>query len=123
MIVRGLVGDEQAERQVAEVAHGRVTAAAPDLVYAEVTNALARYVRTGQLTTETAREALRYLAGLPLRVTSCEELANDAFQLATGKGLSGYDAMYLALAEASGATLVTADRKLAAAASRAELLE
>jgi predicted nucleic acid-binding protein len=37
-------------------------------------------------------------------------------------GLSGYDAFYLVLADAAGAILVTADRKLARAATRVELL-
>jgi predicted nucleic acid-binding protein len=36
--------------------------------------------------------------------------------------MSGYDALYLVLADATDATLVTADRRLAEAASRAELV-
>ena len=53
----------------------------------------------------------------------CETLALDALSLAVDRGVSGYDAMYLALAEATDAALVTADRRLAAAATRSELLD
>ena len=52
-----------------------------------------------------------------------EALALDALSLAVDRGVSGYDAMYLALAEATDAVLVTADRRLAAAATRSELLD
>ena len=44
-------------------------------------------------------------------------------RLRSTRGVSGYDAMYLALAEATDAVLVTADRRLAAAATRSELLD
>jgi predicted nucleic acid-binding protein len=37
-------------------------------------------------------------------------------------GLSAYDACYLVLADAADATLVTADRRLADAAAKAELI-
>jgi predicted nucleic acid-binding protein len=51
-----------------------------------------------------------------------DALAIAALPRALASGLSGYDALYLVLAEAADATLVTADRRLAAAASRAELI-
>ena len=49
-------------------------------------------------------------------------LALAALLRALASGGSGYDAYYLVLAEAADATLVTADRRLAEAASRAELI-
>lgn len=49
-------------------------------------------------------------------------LAGPALRLSLDRDLSVYDACYLALAEATGATLVTADRGLAAAATDAVLL-
>jgi predicted nucleic acid-binding protein len=100
-----------------------VRAFVPDLIYAEVVNALGRYVRVGQLEPDDAAELLQYVIELPFESTPCAELAADAFELANSRGASGYDAMYLALAEATGAVLITADRRLAAVATKAELLD
>jgi predicted nucleic acid-binding protein len=49
-------------------------------------------------------------------------LAALALDRAVVGDLSVYDACYVVLADALGATLVTADRTLAAAAGRAELI-
>ena len=121
--MRGLVGSEQAAARTRELAHGRARAAVPDLFYVEVVNALVKYVRAGRLTSDEAGAALDYVAELPFAPTPCAELAPDAFAIAVDRGVSGYDAMYLALAEATEAVLVTADRRLAAAARRSQLLE
>jgi len=66
--------------------------------------------------------ALSELLRMPLGVVSTKELVQDALAIAAARGLSAYDACYVALAEANSAPLVTADRKLAAACARAELL-
>jgi predicted nucleic acid-binding protein len=121
--VRGLVGSDEAAARTRQLAHGRIPAAAPDLIYAEVVNALVQYVRAGRLSEDAARSALDYVTALPFEPRRCEELAADALAIAVDRGVSGYDAMYLALAEATDAVLVTADRRLAAAAERAELLD
>ena len=88
---------------------------APDLVYGEVANALLRYVRAGRLAAADADEAMRLILEVPLRVVSLRSLALDALMLSREIRLSAYDATYVLLAEATGATLVTADRRLAAA--------
>jgi predicted nucleic acid-binding protein len=121
--VRGLVGSDEAAARTRQLAHGRIPAAAPDLIYAEVVNALVQYVRTGRLSEDAARSALDYVTALPFEPRRCEDLAGDALAIAVDRGVSGYDAMYLALAEATDAVLVTADRRLAAAAEHAELLD
>jgi predicted nucleic acid-binding protein len=95
---------------------------APDLVYGEVANALLRYVRTGGLTAADADEAMRLMLEVPVRVVSLRSLAPDALMLAREIGLSAYDATYALLAEAIGATLLTGDRRLAAAVVRAALI-
>jgi len=46
-----------------------------------------------------------------------------AFALSLERGLTVYDAAYVALAEAADAVLITADRTLAGVAMRAKLLE
>jgi predicted nucleic acid-binding protein len=117
------LGDEAAAAAwVEEAVWGRVRATVPDLVYGEVANALLGYVRAGRIAADDARNALRLILELPLRVVSLRTLAADALALAQEIGLSAYDAAYVLLSEASGATLVTADRRLAAAVERVALL-
>jgi predicted nucleic acid-binding protein len=65
---------------------------------------------------------MRLILDVPLRVVSLRSLAVDALALAREIGLSVYDATYALLAEATGATLVTADRRLAAAVERVALI-
>ena len=124
-MVRALprVGDEEAALAWVEAAlAGRVRVTAPDLVYGEVANALLRYVRAGRLAAADADEAMRLILEVPLRVVSLRSLAADALVLAREIGLSAYDATYVLLTEATGATLVTADRRLAAAVRQAALI-
>lgn len=85
---------------------------------------LARYVRAGRLDQSDAGAGLDDVLALPLAARPSAQLAPTALALALAleHGLSAYDATYLALAEATGATLVTADRVLAAAATDAVLL-
>jgi predicted nucleic acid-binding protein len=94
----------------------------PDLVFAEAANAFRGYARAGQLTEGDARAKLALLTELPLRVASLRTLAGDALVRALELRLSVYDACYVVLADAADATLVTADRQLAAAVPRAAVL-
>jgi predicted nucleic acid-binding protein len=100
--------------------HGSLSV--PDLVFAEVVNAFAGYVRASRLSREDALESLDVVLLLPSRVSAVRELAPAALQVAVSRGLSVYDACYAALAEAERAVLVTADRRLAAAVTQAELV-
>jgi predicted nucleic acid-binding protein len=99
-----------------------VEVSVPDLVFAEIGNALAGYVRAKKLTLQGAREALEFAVRLPRHVLPVGELAAAALVVAVSRGLSVYDACYVVLAEAEDAVLVTADQRLAAAVSRSELL-
>lgn len=117
------MGRAAALHRIEEIAEGRTRGLAPDLVYAEVVNALRGYVRVSEITPVEASKLLAYVLDLPLESTPCAHLAADALDATIGRGVSSYDAMYLALAEATGAVLVTADRRLAAAATHAELLD
>jgi predicted nucleic acid-binding protein len=113
------VGDEATAAAWVEAAvDGRVRVTAPDLVYGEVANALLGYVRARRLTAADADEAIRLILEVPLRPVSLRSLAADALALAQEIGLSAYDATYVLLTEATGSTLVTADRRLAAAVER-----
>ena len=101
---------------------GRVAAVAPDLVHAEVANALLIEHRVKGVPLHAAGFVLDRLLAFPLSVIPLDVLVADALTVAASRELSVYDACYVALAEANDAVLVTADRKLAAATNRAELI-
>ncbi|WP_309709542.1 type II toxin-antitoxin system VapC family toxin [Pseudolysinimonas sp.] len=88
---------------------------APHLLDLEVASALRRATRRGELTAEEARAAVLGLASLPgLRRYGHLRLLPRIWELRDN--ISTYDASYVALAEALGIPLITADRRLARAA-------
>jgi predicted nucleic acid-binding protein len=95
----------------------RVRAAAvvygPHLMDAEVTNTLRRHVLRGRMDHVSARRALRRLAAMRLRLWPHQPFLGRA--LALRHQLTAYDAIYVAMAEATGATLLTRDASLARA--------
>ena len=123
LLVRAAFDEKPAARRwTSRAESGEITVLAPALIWAEVVHAFVRYVRGGHLTAESAHERLLWLLQLPIRSEPIESLALAALPRALASGGSGYDAYYLVLAEAADATLVTADRRLAKAASSAELI-
>ena len=99
-----------------------VEARAPDFVFVEAGHALARYARAGRLTERRLTHAVRALARVAVETTAAKLLAEPACRTALVRRLSVYDACYVVLAEASGAALVTADRRLAAATEQGVLI-
>jgi predicted nucleic acid-binding protein len=83
----------------------------PHLVDAEVTDALRRKLLSGQLDPPRARRAIRRLTTMHLVRWQQTQLLGRA--LALRDQLSAYDAIYVVMAEATGATLVTRDARLA----------
>lgn len=122
VFVRALAPGEPAAISWLDRAVEELEVSVPDLVFAEVANALAGYVRAATVTAEEALEHLEFVVRLPRHVRPTGELAPGALALAVSRSLSVYDACYAVLAEAEDAVLVTADRRLAAAVSRSELL-
>jgi Predicted nucleic acid-binding protein, contains PIN domain len=93
---------------------------APHLVDAEVGHALRRGVRAGELSAKAARAALTDLLEMRLQRVSHHLLVERAWELRAN--VSFYDALYVALAEALEAPLVTLDARLAKAPGvRAEI--
>jgi len=86
-------------------------AAAPDLVNAEVLQALRRLVRLGALGAGRAQAGIDLLATMGVRRVGTTGLMGRIWALRDN--LTAYDATYVALAEALSCPLVTADRKLA----------
>jgi predicted nucleic acid-binding protein len=99
-----------------------VVVTVPDLVFPEVGNALALYARDATLTLSGALRRVALMRRLPLEVREHQALIEAAVGLAITRGLTVYDACYAVLAEAEDAVMVTADRGLAAAVARAELV-
>jgi predicted nucleic acid-binding protein len=99
-----------------------VTVAVPDLVFAEIGNALSLYAKDARLTIDGAIRRVEFVLRVPLEIRELQLLIAPALGLAISRGLSVYDACYAVLAEAEDAVLVTADRRLAASVPRAELV-
>lgn len=83
----------------------------PHLVDVEVTQGLRRLVRSGEVLSTRAAEAVADLADLDLHRHGHLDLLTRAWQLR--ENVTAYDAMYIALAEALNATVVTCDAPLA----------
>jgi len=93
-----------------------VTLHAPHLIDLEIAQILRRYVRSAVISAERGAEALADLADFPLTRYPHVILLPRIWEMR--HGLTGYDAAYLALAEALDARLVTRDRALAKVGSQ-----
>ena len=89
---------------------------APHLIDVEVAQVLRRCALAGDIDDGRGRAALADLADLPLRRYPHDFLLPCTWELR--QNLTAHDAVYVALAEALGAPLLTCDRRLAAAATR-----
>ncbi|MDZ4177720.1 MAG: type II toxin-antitoxin system VapC family toxin [Coriobacteriia bacterium] len=85
---------------------------APDWILIECSNALLRKVRYGEWDPDEARRAFTALSCIDILLKRSEPLMPLAFELALRAGHSPYDCLYLALALAEDANLVTADARL-----------
>ena len=97
---------------------------APHLADVEVTQGLRRLVRTGDLSPVRAAEAIADLADFDLHRHPHLDLLTRAWKLRDN--VTAYDAMYVALAEALDAPVVTCDTPLAKAPghrARIEVIE
>jgi len=94
---------------------------APHLIDIEVTQVLRRYVRERALTEARAQERLQSLLDLYILRHRHTFLLRRAWQLR--HHLTIYDAVYVALAEALDAPLLTCDAKIAAAPGHHAMVE
>jgi predicted nucleic acid-binding protein len=85
----------------------------PHLVDVEITQGLRRLVRSGEVSSGRADEAIADLADLDLHRHPHLDLLGRAWKLRDN--ISAYDAMYVALAEAIEAPMITCDGPLAKA--------
>lgn len=85
---------------------------APGLFRVETANAFWKYVRSGNLEPGDARRYVRAATALVDEFLPIESLCAEALVEGMRLGHSVYDMLYFVLARRSGATLVTADRRL-----------
>ena len=85
----------------------------PHLIDVEVVQGLRRLVRVGEVSADRAAEAIEDLGDLDLHRHAHLDLLTRAWKLR--ENVTAYDAMYVALAEALDATVVTCDTPLAQA--------
>ncbi len=91
---------------------------APDLVVAEVCNAAWKKIREREISREHGTQIADSVGRSFDRLVGSQELASRAFELAVTGDHAVYDCLYLALAEAESAVLVTDDARLLALAKR-----
>ncbi len=104
--------EEAGSAAAAVLLEGGESLVAPDLVVAEVCNALWRKLRAGEIAAEQAEAGVEGLAGLFDDLVPSGRLAVDAFAIAKALRHPVYDCFYLALAEHGDTRLVTADAAL-----------
>lgn len=107
-VLLGLLDDGDARRHLA-----REPVAVPHLADSEIAHGLRRQVLVDRITSGQAEAALGVWTHLGVRRFGAHGLLGRTWELRSN--LSGYDATYVALAEALDAPLVTADARLAAA--------
>lgn len=123
-IVEMLLGTSRGRAIAERVADPALGLHVPHLADVEVAQALRRYEREGELDADEARSAIETLGELDLERHSHEPLLRRVWVLRDN--LTAYDAVYVALAEALDATLLTCDARLARApglARRVELVD
>ncbi|MBI2839878.1 MAG: type II toxin-antitoxin system VapC family toxin [Acidobacteria bacterium] len=94
---------------------------APHLIDVEVAQVLRRYAGTGDVSAARCRAALSDLADLPLTRYPHDILLPRVWEMRGN--LTAYDAVYVALAEALDAPLLTRDRRLARAGGHRARIE
>lgn len=110
-----LVLNSEVGRRVAqEIAPPEISLNAPHLLDVEVTHVIRALVQRGAVPADEATQALIDYSQMGLERYGHADLLPRVWELR--ENLTAYDAVYVALAELLGATLLTCDARLASAA-------
>ena len=105
--------DDQAARLLEAAESGMVEFSAPSTILPELFNALWQRRRRGELTLEEVNQVWRgFVSADPTTLYAPEDLMPRATEIVFESGVIIYDALFLALAEYSGAVMITADKRL-----------
>lgn len=114
-VFRGLTTRGDASGLLDQLGRAEIVGHAPDVIVAELANAVAVSVRFERRSRAEAGQLFEDFVRSPLVLHPIKPLATAAIDVAVRTGLSAYDAFYAVLATTLDVPLVTADRKLAAA--------
>ena len=120
-LVELLLDTDEAGAVAARLFDSGDSLAAPHLIDVETAHVLRRYARAGAIDNRRGRNAIDDLADMPIRRYPHDILLPRVWDLQ--HNLTAYDAVYVALAEALDAPLVTRDRRLAGAAGHGAEIE
>jgi predicted nucleic acid-binding protein len=122
-VLRGVLGGQAvAVDWLGRIDSGDVRPFWPTHLYVEVANVLVRAVRARLIEHADAIRRYDNVRAIDAETTPVEQLAGVAMVFGLERNLSAYDACYVVLAETLDATLVTADRRLAAATATSVLI-
>lgn len=96
---------------------------APDLVFAEIGNAVWKRAISGEFSPTMAVEAVSIATRLFSTLIPMSQLADRAIEIAIALKHPIYDCFYLALAQRERAPLISADKRMIAAAKRMKGIE
>ena len=111
--VKIFVDEEGSERARGLAARG-ARFAAPEFVMAEIASVFLKRLQRSELPRTYADAALDRARGVFDELVPTHHLTTRAFEIAADHGVSAYDAHYVALAEARGWPLATADLRMVA---------
>ena len=115
--------DEQGSDASLRLRESEYELVCPDLLFLEVGNVIWRKVRAREIEEADGRAMVAAILEAPMQVESAVALLPAAWEIAVRHDRSVYDGVYLALAVAFDAPLVTADRRLARALAGSALEE
>ena len=120
-LVELLLDTDEAGTVAARLFEAGDSLAAPHLIDVEAAQVLRRYAQVGEIDGRRGREAIADLASMPIQRYPHDVLLPRVWDLR--HNFTAYDAVYVALAEALDAPLVTRDRRLAGTAGHGAEIE
>lgn len=103
----------EAEELLASSRREEVRFLVPDLFWIELANALWKALRRNEISSSHAASAMSFMRDLGIATLHSMDIVPLALDLATIRGRTVYDSVYVALAMQSQSNLITADERIA----------